>query len=190
MRLSEIDILIVPGWKKSASDFGPDHWQSRWLRNMKTARLVAPADPQKPRLSEWSDRITTAVAAGTRPAVIVAYDCGTIAAATAAPRLAGTRLAGAFLVAVPDLDPARHDIWPARHGGFAPLPVHAFPVPAKLIGSSTDPTCTVERSQQIGASWGAGVSIIANAGHLDEASGHGPWPEGLLTLGLFLKSLS
>jgi len=33
------------------------------------------------------------------------------------------------------------------------------------------------------------VSIIANAGHLNTASGHGPWPEGLLTFGLFLRSL-
>ena len=36
MRLSEIDILIIPGWMNA----GPDHWQSRWLRNMKSARRV------------------------------------------------------------------------------------------------------------------------------------------------------
>ncbi len=186
MRLSEIDILIVPGWKNS----GPDHWQSRWLRNMKAARLVKAASQQTPSIADWSERIVAAVADGTKPAVIVAYDCGAIAVAAAAPRLGRTRLAGAFLVAVPDLDPVRHDIWPARQGGFAPLPHQTFPVPTKLIGSSTDPYCTVERSLVIGRTWGADVSIIANAGHLDEQSGHGPWPEGLLTLGLFLKGLS
>ncbi len=156
---------------------------------MKSARLVQQADWQKPRIDDWADGIISAVADGTKPAVIVAYDCGTIATAIAAPRLFGTRLAGAFLVAVPDLHPVRHNIWPARHGGFAPLPLHAFPVPTKLIASSTDPYCTVDRSQQIGDLWAADVSIIANAGHLDEQSGHGPWPEGLLTLGLFLKGI-
>jgi predicted alpha/beta hydrolase family esterase len=65
-----------------------------------------------------------------------------------------------------------------------------LPFPAKLIGSSTDPYCSVERAQALGAAWGADVSIIARAGHIDAASGHGPWPEGLLTFGLFLKTLS
>jgi predicted alpha/beta hydrolase family esterase len=37
--------------------------------------------------------------------------------------------------------------------------------------------------------WGSDLSIIANAGHINTASGHGPWPEGLLTFGQFLKSL-
>ena len=185
MRLSEIDILIVPGWTNA----GPDHWQSRWLRNMKSARRVEQADWDRPTIGDWVERIVTAVAAGQRPAVIVAHGCGVAAVAAAASRLTGTRLAGAFLVAVPDLDPVVHDIWPARHGGFAPLAMQQLPFPAKLIGSSTDPYCTVERSHEIGQAWGADVSVIAPAGHLNSLSGHGPWPEGLLTLGLFLKSL-
>ena len=202
MRLSEIDILIVPGWKNSGPGAGPaagtgfgtssgsDHWQARWLRNMKSARLVGPADWHQPTIGDWSERIVAAVSTGTRPAVIVAYDCGATAVAAAAPQLGQTRLAGAFLVAVPDFDVARHDLWPARQGGFAQVPLHRFPVPTKLIASSTDPYCTVERSQEIGRAWGADVSIIANAGRLDEQAGHGPWPEGLLTFGLFLKSLA
>ncbi len=36
MKTSDVDILIIPGW----SDSGPDHWQSRWVRNLKTARKV------------------------------------------------------------------------------------------------------------------------------------------------------
>jgi uncharacterized protein len=64
-----------------------------------------------------------------------------------------------------------------------------LPFPAKLIGSSTDPYCSLERTQEFGATWGADVSIIANGGHINTASGHGPWPEGLLTFGGFLKKL-
>jgi hypothetical protein len=30
----------------------------------------------------------------------------------------------------------------------------------------------------------------ANAGHINSSSGHGPWPEGLLSFGTFLKPLA
>ena len=36
MKTSEADILIIPGWSSS----GPDHWQTRWEKNLKTARRV------------------------------------------------------------------------------------------------------------------------------------------------------
>jgi predicted alpha/beta hydrolase family esterase len=183
MRVRDIDILIVPGWKGS----GPDHWQSRWERNLATARRVQQADWDMPRIGDWVARIVEEVEASTRPPVIVAHSCGVIATVVAAPQIAW-RLAGAFLVAPVDLDGS--DLWPATHRGFADLPMDPLPFRAKLIGSSTDPHCSVERAQAFGAAWGADVSIIAGAGHIDAASGHGPWPEGLLTFGLFLKSLS
>ena len=132
-------------------------------------------------------RIVEEVDASQRPPVIVAHGCGITATVAAAPRL-GTQLAGAFLVAPTDL--AGRDLWPASDGGFAPVPMHPLPFRAKLIGSSTDPFCSVERAQELGAAWGADVSIVAGAGHIDATSGHGPWPEGLLTFGLFLKTLS
>ena len=72
---------------------------------------------------------------------------------------------------------------------FTPMPTSRLPFPARVIASSTDPFCSVERAQELGAAWGADVSILANAGHINEESGHGPWPEGLLTFGAFLKSL-
>jgi hypothetical protein len=67
--------------------------------------------------------------------------------------------------------------------------MHRLPFPSRLIGSSNDPHCSIARAQAFAAAWGSDLSIIANAGHINTASGHGPWPEGLLTFGLFLKSL-
>lgn len=183
MRIADIDILIVPGWQGS----GPDHWQSRWERNMKTARRIEQADWERPQIDDWVARIVATVRATMRPCVLVAHSCGVTAVAKAAPHLAATTLAGAFLVAPADL--AQSNDWPATHGGFADLPLQRLPFPSKLIGSSTDPFCSVERAQEIGAAWGADVSIIANAGHINTESGHGPWPEGLLTFGMFLKKL-
>lgn len=183
MRIADIDILIVPGWQGS----GPDHWQSRWQRNMKTARRVEQADWERPRIDDWVERIVSAVRAAKRPSVLVAHSCGVTAVAKAAPLLTGTTLAGAFLVAPADL--AGRTEWPATDGGFGMLPLERLPFATKLIGSSNDVYCSIERAQEIGAAWGADVSIVANAGHLNTESGHGPWPEGLLTFGTFLRKL-
>lgn len=184
MRTSEVDILIVPGWTNS----GPDHWQSRWQRHFKTARRVEQADWDRPERQSWVERIIEAVSAARRPAVLVAHSCGVLAVAHAAPRLDLTRLAGAFLVAPPDLE-THACLLPGDNGGFAPLPMEKLPFPARLIASSNDPYCTIGRAHEIGRAWGADTSVIANAGHINADSGHGPWPDGLLTFGLFLKSL-
>ena len=37
--------------------------------------------------------------------------------------------------------------------------------------------------------WGATLVPAGDAGHIDAASGHGPWPEGLMRFGLFLSRL-
>lgn len=183
MRTRDVDILIIPGWTNA----GPDHWQSRWERNLPTARRVEQADWDTPRRSDWVDRIVAAHDAATRPIVFVAHSCGVTAVAYAAPRLDPARVAGAFLVAPGDFDGSEH--WMARDGGFAPMPMERLPFPSRLIASSDDPHCTIERAQAFADAWGSNFSVVANSGHLNTASGHGPWPEGLLTFGLFLKSL-
>lgn len=184
MRTSDVDILIVPGWTNS----GPDHWQSRWQRHFKTARRVEQADWERPEREAWVERIVAEVARSTRPAVLVAHSCGVLAVAHAASGLDRAKVAGAFLVAPPDLD-THPELLPAANGGFAPVPMSALPFPARLIASSNDPHCSYGRAQEMGQAWGANTSVIANAGHINTASGHGPWPDGLMTFGLFLKSL-
>lgn len=192
MRTSDVDILIVPGWSNS----GPDHWQSRWARNLRTARRVEQADWLRPSRDAWVERIAEAVASAVRPAVLVGHSLGVAAILHAAPRLGPGRVAGAYLVAPSDLDaldqwpaPDRQD-WRAIAASFAPMPTLPLPFPSRVIASADDGFCSVARAQSLGAAWGADVSIIANAGHINSDSGHGPWPEGLLTFGLFLKQLS
>lgn len=191
MRTGDVDILIVPGW----SDSGPDHWQSRWARNLKTARRVEQADWFKPDRDAWVARIVDAVEQTTRPAVLVGHSLGVAAIVHAAPLLGRARVAGAFLVAPSDLDAL--ECWPRDEGqdweeiaaSFAPMPAAKLPFASRVISSSDDAFCSVERAQALGAAWGADVSIIANAGHINSASGQGPWPEGLMTFGMFLKGL-
>lgn len=191
MKTADVDILIVPGLGNS----DPDHWQSRWERNLRTARRVVQDDWLAPSKDDWVRRLVEAVDAAVRPAVLVAHSLGCIAVVHAAHELACDKVAGAFLVGTPDVD--NPDIWPdvdlrrwhPAAAGFAPLPGKPLPLPARMIASSNDPYCALERSQALAAAWGADLSVIAQAGHLNTASGQGPWPEGLLTFGLFLRGL-
>lgn len=191
MRASQADILIIPGW--SGSD--DDHWQSRWQRNFKTARRVEQEDWFEPDLASWQSRIEKAVAEASKPVVIVAHSLGAATTAHAASSLPKDKVAGAYLVAPADVDNA--DKWPITQGydptvalkGFAPMPCERFPFPSMLVASSNDPYCTIERAREISEHWGAQLIEAGESGHLNIASGHGPWPEGLLRFGLFMKEL-
>ena len=100
MKTSDADILIVPGWLNS----GPDHWQSRWERNLTTARRIDQDDWHAPDRDAWVANIVAAVSEASRPVVLVAHSLGVIAIAHAAPKLVSGSVVGAFLVAPADVD--------------------------------------------------------------------------------------
>lgn len=191
MRTSDVDILIVPGWSSS----GPDHWQSRWERTLKTARRVEQDDWRAPEREAWVGRIIDAAVASNRPAVIVAHSLGVAAVAHVAERIPPGFLSGAFLVAPADVDNA--ESWPATEGlsldgsasGFAPLPQMTLPFPSVLIASSNDPYCKLERAQALASAWGSTLVEAGEVGHINSESGHGPWPDGVLRFGSFLRGL-
>ncbi len=191
MRTTDVDILMVPGWSGS----GPDHWQSRWQRNLKTARRVEQEDWDRPDKDKWVGNIIREVAASARPAVLVAHSLGVHAVALAAEKLPKGAVSGAFLVAAPDIEnpqdfPADiRDAWPAGGFGFRPLPMQKLNFPSLLLASTDDPYSRIERSREIAAAWGSGLIEIGAAGHVNAASGHGPWPDGVLHFGGFLKQI-
>jgi predicted alpha/beta hydrolase family esterase len=191
MRTSDVDILMVPGWNGS----GPDHWQSRWERNLKTARRVEQDDWNRPDKDRWVGNIIRAVAASSRPAVPVAHSLGVHAVAHAAEKLPQGAVSGAFLVAAPDLDNPESfptelgQSWPQHAFGFRPVPMRRLPFPSVLLASTDDPFCRIERARELAAAWGSGLIEIGPGGHINAASGHGPWPDGVLRFGTFLKQL-
>jgi predicted alpha/beta hydrolase family esterase len=58
-----------------------------------------------------------------------------------------------------------------------------------LIASRNDPFVTYEKAQELALDWGSDIADAGRSGHINTASGHGPWPEGLLKLGQFLNRL-
>jgi predicted alpha/beta hydrolase family esterase len=183
MRTADCDILIVPGLSGS----GPDHWQTRWERQLSTARRVEQASWDEPKRSEWAARIVTEVKRARRPVVLVAHSLGVAAVAHAASALNGAPVRGAFLVGLPDVE--NPNLIPGLELDFGPLPRDPFPFPSVLIASRTDPHCSYEKAEDLAYSWGAAFVDAGDSGHLNTESGHGPWPEGLMRFAGFLKTL-
>ena len=138
MRISEADILFIPGLGGS----GRDHWQTRWADKMATGRTVDLPNPGQPSCDHWTKAINAEIAASENPVLLVAHSLGSLAVAHAmqsfpAPGSQGDRhpVSGAFLVAPPSaraletlgaIDPA-----------FAPPPSAPLPFPALVIASSS-----------------------------------------------------
>lgn len=193
MKTSEVDILMVPGWSSS----GDGHWQTRWQRSLKTARRVEQADWLHPNREKWIGTLISTIAktGSDVPVILIAHSLGVVAVAHAAAQMPRGLVAGAFLVAPADVDHARQ--WPQTNGyffdnpdhGFAPVPMQRLPFPAVLIASTSDPYCSYQRAETMSLAWGATLVSAGDAGHINSESGHGPWPEGLMRLGWFLKQV-
>lgn len=176
MRVSDLDLLFVP----ETGPVPPDHWIARWAGKLSTARLIAALDP----LATPSVLIAAAERAQ-RPALLIGYSTGAVAVALAAQALSGFDVRGAFLVA-----PPADEALATLDGGLWPeLPRARLPWPSVLVASRTDPWASHGQSLALASDWGADFTDAGDAGRIDADSGHGPWPDGLLKLGGFLKTL-
>lgn len=182
MRIADLEILIVPGWTNS----GPEHWQTRWQGRMSSARRVDLGSWDHPVRTEWAGALVAAVETAQKPVLFAAHSLGALAVVHAAPLFPSGKVAGAFLVAVPDLEQQRP---PEIDPAFTPIPMLPLPFPSVVVHSNSDPYCTVARALAFAAAWGSETADAGDAGHINAASGHGPWPEGLMRLGGFLKTL-
>jgi uncharacterized protein len=182
MKVADTDIIIIPGYENS----GPDHWQSRWEERLSTARRVRQDAWSKPVREEWTARVAEAVNAAEKPVLLIAHSLGIPAAIHAIPHFR-QRVAGAFLVAPPDVSNAK--IRPKHFMTFGPYPRDPLPFPSLLVGSRSDHYCSYEVAEDLAAAWGSLFVDGGESGHLNEESGHGPWPEGTMVFARFLTQL-
>ncbi|PPQ39658.1 hypothetical protein SAMN06265338_10489 [Rhodoblastus acidophilus] len=189
MRISDLDILIVPGLGGS----GPDHWQNRWGQKLSTARLVTQADWERPRREPWVSNILREIDASTRPVVLIGHSLGALAAASALAEhgragQGGGKVKAAFLVAPPDLSAAGLASFPIDSAFKEKAPQAALQVPGVLVASRSDPFADWAFAERLADVWALDLADAGDAGHINAESGHGPWPEGLMRLaGLFAK---
>ncbi len=173
--MGDVRVLLLPGWQNS----GPGHWQSRWEAQHGWPRLDQD-DWFWPRRGDWMMRLDENLLADQRPALLVAHSLGChLVAAWAAHSRHTDRVAGALLVAPPDLE--RPDI-PPQVAGWAPLQRRPLPFPSTVVLSADDPFCDASRSLGLAADWGGEIVSLGAVGHVNAESGLGDWPEGIRLL--------
>ena len=179
MRASDFDILIVP--RRGGAREGD--WSSRWRAKLSTARFAGPPDPAESDPGIWAKAIAAAAAEAARPILFVGHGEGAAAIVHSAPTLSSADIGGAFLVAPPD------SVSLERLGGGWTVSRRRLPWPSVVVASQNDPDGAFGAISALAAEWGAELIDAGLAGRIDEASGHGPWPEGLMRLAGFLRSL-
>ncbi len=172
MRTSEADILLVPG----LADLGPDHWLMRWKMKMSTAQVIAPDASAE----TWRNAIIDAVRESARPVVLVAHADGVFAAARSVPGFPPGKVKGGFFVA-----PAGSGLSSDGTGASR----DPLPFPSALVASRNHPEAPFDEVEDLAYAWGGRLLDAGEAGAIDADSGHGPWPEGLMSFAGFMKNL-
>jgi len=170
--------LMLPGLGNS----GPGHWQSHWERRDASCERVEQREWDTPRCGDWIARLDAAVAKRDVPVVLVAHSAACVlvlhwTAKAKAQHL--QRIRGAMLVS--PADPEGRN-FPQGTTGFGPMPLRRLPFPSTVVASSDDPYVEPARARQFAEAWGSRFMLLQAAGHINVASGYGPWPEGFTLL--------
>ncbi len=162
--------LLLPGLWNS----GPEHWQSRWERTDPSCVRVVQQDWVTPARADWVATLEAAVAASGPDVVLVAHStaCALVAFWAAAT---SRTVRGALLVAPSDTEASSY---PGGPTGWQPMPLAALPFPSIVVASSDDEFATLDRARAFAKAWGSRFVDIGAAGHINAASGLGPWRSG------------
>ncbi len=179
--MERLTFLNVPGWTGS----GPGHWMSLWERGNSEIVRVEQADWNHPDSDAWVAELESYVMRAGASVVLIAHSCG-VSTVQRWVRAEEGRIACAFLVAPPD--PEQADA-PTAVSCFGPMPDRVLPFPSLVVASRDDPTCSLRRAELFSHQWEARLVDVGMAGHLNTASGHGPWPEGKALLHDFIQAL-
>jgi predicted alpha/beta hydrolase family esterase len=172
--LTETSVLMIPGWNGS----GAAHWQTLWEQKYSHFRRVQQGNWSHPSRTDWVNQITIEVARIEKQTFLVAHSLGCLAVAhwaTLAPE-AAAGVAGAFLVAPPWI--AKSDQCPRELLNFLPMPLEHLPFPSMFVASEDDHYLPIEIAGRLASAWGSQFVNVGRQGHINVASGHGPWQFG------------
>lgn len=178
-RASQPTVVIVPGLRAHVAD----HWQTLLGEHLTATGAPVRAVPplEVDRLSRHA-RVTAldaVLAEITGPVVLVAHSAGVITTAHWA-QTATRPVLGALLAAPADLETPLPAGYPTTAeldaGGWNPIPRTRLPFPSIMAISTNDPLARHRRVTGLAEVWGSRPVTIGAAGHLNTASGYGPWP--------------
>jgi len=169
-------VLIVPGMR----DHVEQHWQTYLAGRLERVRTVPP-------MGRVDLDCLTRVAALEReaqaidgPIVLVGHSGGVQTIVRWARRTKRPVL-GALLATPADFEEPMPAGYPTveelRANGWLPVPRGPLPFPAIVGASRNDPLASFSRVEDMAFAWGANLVDLGEVGHLNPASGYGPWPQ-------------
>ena len=168
-------VLIVPGLR----DHVADHWQTLLAARLPHSRTVTPLGGDGIDLAPRIEAIEREAVAIEGPLILVAHSAGAVMVAHWAVHTQRPVL-GALLATPPDLDWPLPDGYPTMEvldaAGWLPVPRSPLPFASIVAASRNDPLADFEDVVEMARCWGARLEDIGAAGHLNPASGYGPWP--------------
>jgi predicted alpha/beta hydrolase family esterase len=169
------NILFVPGLR----DHVAEHWQTLLSAEMPGSRTVPPLEHDKLSCAARVAALDEAVNAIDGPVVLVAHSAGCLMVAHWAQRHRRP-IKGALLATPADiatlLPPGYPTFDQLQDNGWLPLPRTPLPFPTLLAASLNDPLCDFDRAAELASDWGSRLISLGEVGHLNPASGFGPWP--------------
>jgi predicted alpha/beta hydrolase family esterase len=168
-------ILFVPGLR----DHVAEHWQTLLAAQMPGSHTVPPLEHDKLSCAARVEALDQAVNAIEGPVILVAHSAGCLMVAhwAQSPR---RPIKGALLATPADAETPFPPGYPTTEAlqanGWLPLPRTPLPFPTIVAASVNDPLCGFDRAEQMARDWGARLISLGDVGHLNPASGFGPWP--------------
>jgi uncharacterized protein len=170
-------IILVYGYDGS----GPGHWQ-RWLEaelRQRHVQVAFPAlpDPLQPQKDVWVAALADLMAqAKGAPVTFVCHSLGCWAVDHLLAERGAHGVHGALMVAPPSpyllFEPVDTFLPPPRQrAAWAPIAERSL-----LVGSDDDEFTSADELEDIARSLGVGWHLVPGAGHINTASGYGPWP--------------
>lgn len=168
-------VLIVPGLRDAVAQ----HWQTLLEPQLPRVAAVPPMGRDQLDLRPRIDAIEHAAQQVRGPLVIVAHSGGTIMVAHWA-RVTKRPVLGALLATPPDFEtpmpPGYPKLQELQAAGWLPVPREPLPFRSIVAASRNDPLATFNSVVKLAAGWGSHLVDLGDVGHLNPASGFGPWP--------------
>lgn len=176
-------VLIVPGLRDAVAEHWQTHLMSQLSGAFRPVRCVPAMGREDLDCGKRVAAIEHAAQAIDGPMVIVAHSGGCVMVAHWA-RQTRREVQGALLATPPDFDEAMPAGYPTldalRAGGWLPVPREPLPFASLVAASRNDPLARFERVAGLARAWGSRLVDLGEVGHLNPASGFGPWPRALV----------
>lgn len=169
--------LIVPGLR----DHVAEHWQTLLAARVPRAHSLVPMGRENLSLKARIADLEATIAQLKAPVLLVAHSGGCVLVAHwARQTVQAHRVRGALLAAPPTFDrplpPAYPQLEALDAAGWLPVPKDRLPFPSLVAASRNDALGEFDAVCQLARAWGSDIEDLGEVGHLNPASGFGPWP--------------